>query len=253
MILVKSAREIESMRKAGQIAALALIEGSKLVRPGTSTKQIDDTIRRLIRKHGATPSFLGYRGFPASTNTSVNEEVIHGIPHRRKVLRNGDIISIDVGACFEGFHGDTAATFAVGDISEEAGRLIRVTRECFFAGLRAVKNGARVSEISKAVENHAVIHGYGVVKDYTGHGVGRALHEDPAVPNYWDGARGARLIPGMTFCIEPMIAAGSGETGVLKDGWTVVTKDGSPAAHYEHTVLVTTGAPELLTMIDGSI
>jgi methionyl aminopeptidase len=253
MILIKSGREIEAMRKAGRIAALALIEGGKLVRPGIPTRQIDDAIRRFIRRQGATPSFLGYRGFPASTNTSVNDEVIHGIPSRRRILRDGDIISIDVGAYFEGFHGDTAATFAVGEISKEARRLIEVTRECFFKGAARAVSGARISDISAAVQTHAEQNGFNVVRDWTGHGVGRELHEDPEIPNFSEGKRGARLLPGMTLAIEPMISAGSGETDVLRDGWTVVTTDGSHAAHYEHTVLVTKGEPELLTKLDGSI
>jgi methionyl aminopeptidase len=253
MILIKSGREIESMRKAGRIAAQALIEGGKQIRPGATTKQIDDAIRRLIRRHGATPSFLGYRGYPASCNTSVNEEVIHGIPSRRRVLREGDIVSIDVGAFFEGFHGDTSATFAVGEVSEKTRRLIEVTRECFYLGAAQAVPGARVSDISAVVEKHAKSNGFGVVRDWTGHGVGRQLHEDPEVPNFSEGKRGARLLPGMTLAIEPMIAAGSGETEVLRDGWTVVTIDGSQAAHYEHTVLVTKSEPELLTKIEGSI
>jgi methionyl aminopeptidase len=253
VIQVKSGREIESMRKAGRIAALALIEGGRLARPGTTTKQIDDAIRRLIRRHGAKASFLGYRGFPASCNTSVNEEVIHGIPSRRRILREGDIISIDVGAYFEGFHGDTAATFAVGDVSQTARRLIEVTRECFFRGAAKAVPGARVADISKAVETYAGNHGCGVIRDWTGHGVGRNLHEDPEVPNFSEGKRGPKLLPGMTLAIEPMIAAGLGETEVLRDQWTVVTTDGSLAAHYEHTVLVTADGPEFLTMIEGSI
>jgi methionyl aminopeptidase len=253
MISIKSGSEIESMRKAGRIAALALTEGGRIIRPGIATKQIDDAIRRVIRRHGAAPSFLGYRGYPASCNTSVNDEVIHGIPSRRRFLREGEIISIDVGAYFEGFHGDTAATFAVGEISKEARRLIEVTRECFYQGAAHAVKGARVSEISAAIQNHAQTNGFGVVRDWTGHGVGRQLHEDPEIPNFSEGKRGARLVAGMTFAIEPMIAAGDGSTEVLRDGWTVVTTDGSLAAHYEHTVLVTDGKPELLTKIDGSV
>jgi methionyl aminopeptidase len=253
MILVKSGREIDVMRKAGRIAALALIEGAKHVRPGSTTQQIDDSIRRLIRKHGAKPSFLGYRGYPASCNTSVNDEVIHGIPSRRKILREGDIISIDVGAYFEGFHGDTAATFAVGEISGQARHLLEVTRKCFFKGAERAVSGARVSEISAAIEKFALENGCSIVKDWTGHGVGRQLHEDPEIPNFNDGKRGARLLSGMTIAIEPMISAGLGETEVLRDGWTVVTVDGSLTAHYEHTVLVTNSEPEFLTLIEGSI
>ena len=253
MISVKSGREIECMRNAGRIAALALIEGGRLARPGNSTKQIDDAMRRLIRKHGAHPSFLGYRGFPASSNTSVNNEVIHGIPSRRKILREGDIISIDVGAYFQGFHGDTAATFAVGNVSEEARRLIEVTRESFYQGAAKAVPGARICDIGRAVCDYAESHGCGVVRDWTGHGVGRELHEDPEIPNFLEGKRGPRLLSGMTLAIEPMITTGSGETEILRDGWTVVTTDGSLAAHYEHTVLVTPNGPEFLTQLDGSI
>ena len=252
MILVKSEREIQSMRRAGRIAGLALIEGGRLARPGMTTKQIDDAIRRLIRRHGAKPSFLGYRGYPASCNTSVNEEVIHGIPSRR-VLREGDILSIDVGAFFEGFHGDTAATFAVGEVSEEARRLIAVTRECFYRGVARAVSGARVVDISAAVQDYAKSNGFDIVRDWTGHGVGRDLHEDPEVPNFSDKKRGPRLLPGMTLAIEPMVAAGSGETEVLDDGWTVVTADRSLSAHYEHTALITAGEPELLTRIEKSV
>jgi methionyl aminopeptidase len=253
MILVKSGREIECMRKAGRIAALALIEAGKVIRPGASTKQIDDAVRRLIRKHGAHPSFLGYRGFPASCNTSVNNEVIHGIPSRRRILREGDIISIDVGAYFQGFHGDTAATFAVGNVSEEARRLIEVTRECFYTGAAQAVPGARVCEIGKAVHDYAAKNGCEVVREWTGHGVGRELHEDPEIPNFVEGKRGPRLLPGMTLAIEPMIVTGKAETELMRDGWTVVTADGSLAAHYEHTVLVTTKGPEFLTQLDESI
>lgn len=252
MILVKSEREIESMRNAGRIAGIALVEGGKLAKPGVTTRQIDDVIRRTIRKHGAKPSFLGYRGYPASSNTSVNEEVIHGIPGRR-ILREGDIISIDVGAYFEGFHGDTAATFTVGTVSDEASRLIEVTRECFYQGMAKAVAGARVSDISAAIQDFAKSNGCDVLRDWSGHGVGRQLHEDPEVPNFFDGKRGSRLLPGMTIAIEPMVAAGSGVSKVLRDGWTVVTADGSLSAHYEHTVLVTPGKPELLTFVEGSL
>jgi methionyl aminopeptidase len=242
------------MRKAGRIAGLALQEGGRLARPGATTKQIDDAIRRLIRRYGAYPSFLGYRGFPASCNTSVNSEVIHGIPSRRRILREGDIISIDVGACFEGFHGDTAATFAVGQVSEEARRLIEATRECFFKGAAKAVMGGRIGDISKAIEAHIERQGFHIITEWTGHGVGRNLHEDPEIPNFAEGKkRGAKIIPGMTLAIEPMVAAGCGDTEVMRDEWTVVTKDGSLAAHYEHTVLVTKDEPEFLTKIEGSI
>lgn len=250
MIVVKSAREIEAMRRAGRIAGLALKAAGAMIHPGVTTRQVDTAIRQFIRRQGAKPSFLGYRGYPASCNTSVNEEVIHGIPGRR-TLREGDMISIDVGAYFEGFHGDTAATFPVGDISPEALRLIEVTRKCFYEGLAYARAGKRISDISEAVEKCAVGGKCAVIREWTGHGVGRQLHEDPEVPNFRDAKRGsARLLPGMTIAIEPMIAAGGGETEVLRDGWTVITKDRSLSAHYEHTVLITEGEPELLTKVD---
>ncbi len=251
MIQIKSAREIEAMRKAGRIAAAALASGGAMAKPGMTTRQIDAEIKRVIRRSGARPSFLGYRGYPASSNTSVNEQVIHGIPGRR-VLTDGDMISIDVGAYFEGFHGDTAATFAVGKGTPEALRLIEVARGCFFEALRFAAAGKRVSDISGAVERFAERNGCGVIRDWTGHGVGRELHEDPEIPNFVDGKKGSpRLLPGMTIAIEPMIAAGSGEVKTLRDGWTIVTADGSLSAHYEHTVLVTGGEPEILTRTEG--
>ncbi|MDR1692811.1 MAG: type I methionyl aminopeptidase [Oscillospiraceae bacterium] len=250
MIVVKSAREIETMRKAGRIAGLALKEAGSLVAPGVTTRQLDTAIRQLLRRYGAKASFLGYRGYPAACNTSVNEEVIHGIPGRR-ALREGDIISIDVGAYFEGFHGDTAATFTVGSVSPQALRLIEVTRRCFYEGAARAVAGNRVSDISEAVEKCAESGGCSVVRDWTGHGVGRQLHEDPEVPNFRDGKRGsARLLPGMTISIEPMITAGKSETEILRDGWTVVTVDRSLSAHHEHTLLITSGAPELMTLVD---
>ncbi|MDR1668490.1 MAG: type I methionyl aminopeptidase [Oscillospiraceae bacterium] len=248
MIVIKSEREIEAMRKAGAIAGAALKVAGAMIQPGVSTRQIDNALRQYLRKQGAKPSFLGYRGYPASCNTSVNEEVIHGIPGRR-TLREGDIVSIDVGAYFEGFHGDTAATFPVGSVSEEALRLIEVTRKCFYEGLAHALAGKRISDISAAVEKYAERNGCAVVRDWTGHGVGRELHEDPEVPNFRDSKRGsARLLPGMTIAIEPMITAGGGETETLRDGWTIVTKDRSLSAHHEHTVLITAGEPELLTV-----
>ena len=236
------------MRRAGEITGLALAAGGRAVEPGVTTAQIDRIVRESIVSRGATPSFLGYRGYPASCCISVNSEVIHGIPGSRK-LRPGDIVSIDVGAFYDGFHGDTAATFPVGDISPEAARLIEVTRKCFFDGVKKAMAGARIGDISRAVEKTARGAGFGVVLDYTGHGVGRQLHEDPSVPNYSDGSHGPRLLPGMTIAIEPMINAGGDGIIVLKDGWTVKTADGSLSAHYEHTVCVTDGSPILLTQV----
>ena len=248
MISIKSQREIDCMRRAGEITGLALAAGGRAVEPGVTTAQIDRIVRESIVSRGATPSFLGYRGYPASCCISINSEVIHGIPGSRK-LRPGDIVSIDVGAFYDGFHGDTAATFPVGDISPEAARLIEVTRKCFFDGVKKAMAGARIGDISRAVEKTARGAGYGVVRDYTGHGVGRQLHEDPSVPNYSDGSHGPRLLPGMTFAIEPMINAGGDGIIVLKDGWTVKTADGSLSAHYEHTVCVTDDSPILLTQV----
>lgn len=247
MIQIKSAREIEAMRKAGRIAGLALKAGGKAVAPGVTTGDVAKAVASVIRAQGAVPTFLGYREYPAPCCVSINNEVIHGIPGGRK-LKEGDIVSIDVGATFEGYIGDTANTFPVGKVSERAAHLMEVTRGCFYEGLSKAIAGARISDISKAVETHARKNGMGVVRAYTGHGVGRNLHEDPAVPNVYEGTRGSRLIPGMTICIEPMINAGRDDVILLKDRWTVVTADGGLSAHYEHTVLVTAGKPELLTM-----
>ena len=249
MIQIKSSRDIKRMEKAGQIAALALQKGKSMAEPGITTRQIDTEIRKMIQSYGATPSFLGYRGYPASCTISVNQEVIHGIPGRR-TLREGDIVSIDVGASFEGFHGDTAATFGVGKISPEALRLIEVTEECFFTGLSEAVAGRRVSDIGAAIFRHADKHGFGVIRDWTGHGIGRLLHEDPEVPNFPATKGSPRLLPGMTLAVEPMITAGDWKAKVLRDKWTVVTEDGSLAAHYEHTVLITEEKPRLLTLAE---
>ncbi len=249
MISIKSEADIAAMRRAGHIAGLALKAGGEAVRPGVSTRSIDAVVREVILAHGATPSFLGYRGYPAAACVSVNEEVIHGIPSGRKLL-SGDLVSIDVGAFIDGFHGDTAATFAVGEVSEESLRLMEVTKECFFKGVLFAREGHRISDISRAVQHHAEQNGFSAVYEFTGHGVGRALHEDPEVPNVVSGeGRGPRLLRGMTFAIEPMINMGTGAIRVLSDGWTVVTADKRRSAHYEHTVLVTSGEPELLTLV----
>jgi methionyl aminopeptidase len=246
VIPVKSAREIDAMRRAGAITGQALLAARRMIAPGVTTKQIDRVVRETIQKAGAEPSFLHYRGFPASACVSVNEELIHGIPGAR-VLREGDIVSVDAGAYFGGFHGDAAATFPVGRVSEEALRLIRETRTCFYKGLEAAREGARVSDISHAVQQHAEANGFSVVRAFTGHGVGAQLHEDPDVPNFGSPGRGPRLLPGMTLAIEPMINAGGFAVRVLPDGWTVVTQDGRLSAHYEHSVLITRGEPERLT------
>lgn len=250
MIVIKSERDLMSMREACKIAGGALATAGAAVTPGITTAEIDKIARDYIESRGATPSFLGYGGFPACACISINEEVIHGIPSKRKV-KNGDIVSIDVGAFYKGFHGDTACTFCSGDVSQEARRLVDATRESFYKGLEFVREGCRVTDISHAVQTHAESFGYSVVRAYTGHGVGAELHEAPQVPNFGAPGRGARLLRGMTIAIEPMVNAGVFDINVLSDDWTVVTADGKLSAHYEHTVLVTGGDPEVLTDVSG--
>ena len=242
------------MRQACRITGLALAAAGAAVAPGITTAQLDAIARRVIRQHGAKPTFLGYRGYPAAINASVNYEVIHGIPGSR-ALAEGDIISIDVGACYHGFNGDAAATFTVGPVSAEAARLISVTRECFYQGVTHAKEDGHVYAISGAIQQHAERNGYSVVREFTGHGVGRFLHEEPEVPNFIPpkSGRGARLRVGMCLAIEPMINAGQSDVEVLRDGWTVCTADRALSAHYEHTVLITAGGPELLTLVEGSV
>ncbi len=246
MITLKSAREIELMRRAGKITAAARALAGEMVRPGVTTQEIDRAVEHFIRKEGAVPSFLHYNGYPASACISVNDEVIHGIPGKR-VLQEGDIVSVDVGAYIGGFHGDCAATFACGQISPEAQDLIDVTRESFFQGIRFAKEGYRIGDISAAVQSYVEEHGYSVVREYVGHGVGSRMHEAPEIPNYGLRGRGPRLLRGMTLAIEPMVNAGSAAIRQMEDGWTVRTQDGRWAAHYENTVLITGGEPEILT------
>jgi len=253
MITIKSRREIDRMREAGRIAAAARTVGRKAIRPGITTDELDREIHQFILSCGATPTFLHYGGFPRSACISVNDEVIHGIPGKR-VLHEGDIVSIDVGATYKGYVGDCAGTFPVGEISPEAAELIRVTRESFFRGLEHARADGRLYDISAAVQEYAERHGYGVVRDYVGHGVGTALHEDPEVPNYVpehnEHRKNPRLMPGMTLAIEPMINAGGPAVRVLSNEWTVVTADHSLSAHYENTILITEGDPEILTIAD---
>lgn len=249
MIAIKNKEDIERMREAGHISGLALKAAGAAVRPGITTGELDSIVRSTIEAHGAKPSFLGYRGFSGSACISVNEEVIHGIPGNRR-LNSGDIVSIDTGAFYNGFHGDTAATFPVGDVSEEAMRLIETTRRCFERSLEFAREGYRISDISRAVQHEAESAGYGVVREFTGHGVGRELHEDPEVPNFVSQNRGVRLIPGMTIAIEPMINMGTWKIKVHRDGWTVSTGDGLLSSHHEHTVLITSGDPVLLTLAE---
>jgi len=250
MITIKNERELESMRQACKITAAARALAGEMVRPGVSTKAIDQAVHDYIVAQGAKPSFLGYNGFPASACISVNSTVIHGIPGGY-TLKEGDIVSIDVGAYYKGFHGDCAATFACGAISAEAQRLIDVTKQSFFEGIRFAKKGNRVQDISRAVQAHVESNGFSVVRSFVGHGVGRQLHEEPEVPNFVSSYRGPRLLPGMTIAVEPMVNAGSYDVKVLKDGWTTVTSDGKLSAHYENTVLITDGEPEILTVTEG--
>ena len=247
MIVLKSSREIDLMRKAGKITAAARALAGSMVDPGVTTREIDREVRRFIRSHGAEPSFLGYNGFPASVCISVNDEVIHGIPGKR-VLQEGDIVSVDVGAFKDGFHGDCAGTYPCGRISEEAERLIEVTRQSFFEGLKYAREGRRLPELCGAIQRYAEGAGCSVVREYEGHGIGRKMHEEPGVPNYVEPRMGRpRLLRGMTIAVEPMVNAGGAEIVVMPDGWTVKTADGKLSAHYENTILITDGEPELLT------
>ncbi|MCL2827656.1 MAG: type I methionyl aminopeptidase [Oscillospiraceae bacterium] len=246
MIQLKSERELTDMRRAGHMADRARRMAGEMVVPGITTAAIDREVRRLIELDGGTPSFLDYNGFPGSSCISINDEVIHGIPGSRKI-QFGDIVSVDVGAFFQGFHGDCAATFGAGELSPQARMLINVTRQSFFEALAYCREGYRLSDISYAVQAHVESRGFSVVRDFVGHGIGRHLHEPPEVPNFGQPGRGVRLQAGMTLAIEPMINMGSGDIIVLDDGWTVRTSDGSLSAHYENTVLITDGEPEILT------
>ena len=250
MIAIKNERELESMRQACKITANARALAGQMVRPGVSTKAIDRAVHDYIVSQGAKPSFLNYNGFPASACISVNSTVIHGIPDGY-ILKEGDIVSVDVGAFYEGFHGDCAATYACGAISTEAQRLIDVTRQSFYEGIARAKKGNRVQDISHAVQTYVESNGFAVVRSFVGHGVGRKMHEEPEVPNFGMPGRGPRLLPGMTIAVEPMVNAGTYEVRVLKDGWTTVTADGKLSAHYENTVLITDGEPEILTVTEG--
>ena len=250
MIAIKNEHELSAMRQACRITAAARALAGEMVRPGVTTKEIDQAVHDFIVSQGATPSFLNYCGYPASTCISVNQNVIHGIPDNR-VLKEGDIVSIDVGAYVEGFHGDCAATFACGEISPEAKKLIDVTKQSFFEGIKFARQGCRVSDIGNAVQTYVEANGFSVVRDFIGHGVGADLHESPEVPNFGRPGRGPRLIKGMTLAIEPMVNMGDYKVRVLSDGWTTVTADGSLSAHYENTVLITDGEPEILTVTEG--
>jgi methionyl aminopeptidase len=246
MIRLKSLREAELMRQAGKITAEALRLAGRMVKPGVTTKEIDTAVSEFIRSRGAIPTFLNYNGFPASICASVNEQVIHGIPGDR-ALRDGDIISVDVGATKDGYVGDSARTFAVGHCSSEALRLIEVTKKSFFEGIKYAREGYRISDISHAVQSFVEQNGFSVVREYVGHGIGSSMHEPPEVPNFGSPGHGVRVVRGMTIAVEPMVNAGGPAIRTLRDGWTVVTLDGSLSAHYENTILVTDGEPEILT------
>ena len=249
MISMKSLREIEAMRKAGRLTAQARALAGSMVAPGVTTHEIDTAVRRFIESHGGKPSFLGYAGFPGSACISVNEVVIHGIPGPRK-LKEGDIVSVDVGAYIDGFHGDCAATYACGEISDEAKKLIQVTQQSFWEGIKMARSGCRVSDIGHAVQEYVEANGFSVVRDFVGHGVGRNLHEAPEVRNFGPAGHGPRLQPGMTIAVEPMVCAGDWQVKVLADKWTTVSLDGSLTAHYENTILITEDGPEILTVTE---
>ncbi len=250
MIKLKNAEQLAVMRQAGRITGEAILKARDAIRPGVTTKHLDDIIRDYIEKCGARPSFLGYGGFPGSACISVNDQVIHGIPSKDKVLQEGDIVKIDAGAFYRGFHGDSANTFAVGAIPEEAERLIEATRQSWRLGVEAIRPGGRVGDVGHAVETYVKQFGYSVVRRYVGHGVGRDLHEDPEVPNYGTPGRGPRLCAGMVIAVEPMVNAGGSDVIELDDGWTVLTKDGSLSANSEHTVAITEDGVEILTLVE---
>ncbi len=248
MIVLKTSRELAALRKAGKISQAALQLAGEAVEPGVSTWEIDKEVRRFIEAAGAAPSFLGYDGYPASTCISVNNVVIHGIPKKSVILKKGDIVSIDVGAFYEGFHGDNAWTFPCGEISEEARALLDATEKSLFLGIEKARPGNRLGDIGHAVQEYVEARSYSVVREFTGHGVGAKMHEDPSVPNYGTPGRGVRLTAGMVIAIEPMINLGRKEIEVGEDGWTVTTKDGSLSAHFEHTIAITPDGPVILTL-----
>ena len=249
MIIIKNSEQLQLMREAGRITAEALMVAKEAIRPGLSTKELDNAIRRHIEKCGATPSFLGLYGFPGSACISINDEVIHGIPSDKIIIQEGDIVKVDVGARFRGYNGDSARTFAVGKVSDEALRLISVTEQSFYEAMKVARPGNRIGDIGHAVESFVISNGFSVVKEYTGHGVGADIHEDPSIPNYGKAGRGARLYPGMTLAIEPMVNAGTDRVKVRRDGWTVVTADGKLSAHYENSIAITDSDPVILTKI----
>ena len=247
-ISIKSAREIQLMTEAGKILEIVHDELKKALHPGMTTKDIDRLGEEIIRSYGCIPSFLNYNGYPASICVSVNDEVVHGIPTRKRIIKEGDIVSLDAGVIYKGYHSDAARTHAIGEISPQAKELIKVTEECFFEGMKYAKEGNHLYDISAAIDKYATARGYGVVRDLCGHGIGSALHESPEIPNYEMNRRGPKLRKGMTLAIEPMINMGTWEVDWLDDDWTVVTRDGSLSAHYENTILITEDEPILLTL-----
>jgi methionyl aminopeptidase len=248
MVSLKNQEQLKLMKEAGRITGEALVLARDLVKEGVTTKFLDRKIREHIEKCGAKPSFLGYGGFPASACISVNEVVVHGIPSEEHIIKEGDIVSVDLVAYKNGFHGDAARTFCIGEVSEEKRKLVKVTEECFFRGIEGLRAGTPLYDIGYKVQQHAESHGYGVIRSYTGHGIGKEMHEDPSVPNFGRKGTGVRLKSGMTLCIEPMISMGNWRVRVLDDDWTAVTIDSSPAAHYENTVLIKEDGVEILTL-----
>ncbi len=251
MIIIKSKREIELMREPCKVTAEIFRELEEFIVPGVTTKDIDQFVETRYTKHKMAPTFKGYGGFPAAACVSVNEEIIHGIPSDKRVLKEGDIVTCDVCCSLDGMHADAARTFAVGKISEEAAQLVRVTEECFWKGFEKATTDNRIGDVSSAVQTHAESFGYGVIRELTGHGIGHQLHEDPDVPNYGRFGHGPRIVKGMAFCIEPMISMGRREIAVLSDEWTVITRDRQYAAHYENTIIITENGPEIITLTEG--
>ena len=250
MIIIKNSEQIALMKKAGQITAEALLVAQEAIRPGVSTKEVDTKIQRFIEKCGAVPSFLGYGGFPGSACISINEEVIHGIPSSKRIINEGDIVKVDVGARYRGYNGDSARTYPVGKVSDEALRLISVTEQSFYEAMKVAKTGNRIGDIGHAVESFVISNGFSVVRDYVGHGLGADLHEEPEIPNFGKAGRGPRLYAGMTIAVEPMVNMGISGVRVLSDKWTVITADRKLSAHYENSVLITDGDPYILTAVN---
>ena len=248
-VTIKSAREIDLMREAGRLLAIVHDELGKAIRPGISTKDIDELGEKLIRGYGCIPNFLNYQGYPASICVSVNNEVVHGIPRKDRILQEGDIVSLDAGLIYKGYHSDAARTHAVGNISPEAEKLIKVTKQSFFEGIKMAKAGYHLYDISNAIDDYVTSFGYGIVRALVGHGIGTKLHEEPQIPNFRQKRRGLKLQAGMTLAVEPMINMGTGEVEWLDDEWTVVSADGKYSAHYENTILITDSEPEILTLL----